>query len=179
VATYAQFIVEFPEFAGSDPAFVQAKMNVATLEVDATIWQDLYDQGVYLTTAQKLARAPSGNSGKLVNKDGTTVYDDDLDRYRTMVTGGIRVAGQCIDAPSYLGSPYAITGATNASPIVLTLPSTAGLASGQVALVSSVVGNVAANGTWTITVVDSTHVSLNGSIGNGVYVSGGSLQLLL
>jgi len=35
-------------------------------------------------------------------------------------------------------------------------------------------GNTAANGTWTITVTNSTTFSLNGSTGNGAYTSGGS-----
>lgn len=68
-----------------------------------------------------------------------------------------------------------ITGATNATPIVLTIPQGLLVASGQALVVSGVGGNTAANGTWnTVTVVDSTHVSLNGSIGSGAYTSGGS-----
>ena len=34
-------------------------------------------------------------------------------------------------------------------------------------------GNTAANGNWTITVVDATHFQLNGSVGNGTYTSSG------
>jgi RND family efflux transporter MFP subunit len=71
--------------------------------------------------------------------------------------------------------PLAINGASNASPIVLTLASTTNLATGQIAAVSDVGGNSAANGIWTITVVDGTHVSLTGSTGNGAYTSGGNL----
>jgi len=66
-----------------------------------------------------------------------------------------------------------ITGATNATPIVIT--STAhGLATGDYVDVSSVGGNTAANGFWPITVVDANSFSLNGSVGNGAYTSGGT-----
>src|SRR5206468_10432833 len=37
-----------------------------------------------------------------------------------------------------------------------------------------VAGNTAANGTWIITAMDSTHFSLNSSTGNGSYTSGGT-----
>jgi hypothetical protein len=70
-----------------------------------------------------------------------------------------------------------ITGATNASPIVLTVTSTFGLATGMPGLVTGVQGNPAANGYWpSFTVVDGTHVSLDGSTGNGAYTGGGVLE---
>lgn len=65
-----------------------------------------------------------------------------------------------------------VTGATNASPIVLT--STAhGLATGQIVTVANVGGNTAANGTFVITKVNDNSFSLDGSTGNGAYTSGG------
>jgi hypothetical protein len=69
-----------------------------------------------------------------------------------------------------------VLGATNASPIVLQVPSAAGLSTGMVGLVSGVQGNTAANGYWTMTVVDGTHVSLNGSTGNGTWTQGGVVE---
>lgn len=66
----------------------------------------------------------------------------------------------------------AITGATNASPIQIT--STAhGRSTNDVVSISGVLGNTAANGDWTITVVDANNFTLNGSAGNGAYTSGG------
>lgn len=65
--------------------------------------------------------------------------------------------------------------ATNVTPIVLTLDSNIIGATGEVVHVTGVVGNDAANGTYTITVIDPTHISLNGSTGNGEYVSGGQV----
>lgn len=67
----------------------------------------------------------------------------------------------------------AITGATNASPIVLT-SAAHGLTTGTRVTVSGVLGNTAANGTFTVTRVDADTFSLDGSTGNGSYTSGGT-----
>lgn len=71
-----------------------------------------------------------------------------------------------------------ITGATNATPIVVT--STAhGYTSDQLVSISGVVGNTAANGLRRITVIDANTFSLQDPdtganiAGNGVYTSGG------
>lgn len=67
-----------------------------------------------------------------------------------------------------------INGATNASPIVVACSGAHGFLTGMIVTISGVVGNTAANGTWQITVTDSTHYSLNGSTGNGAWSSGGT-----
>lgn len=66
-----------------------------------------------------------------------------------------------------------ITGATNASPIVIT---TAGhkWVTGQTVIIASVGGNTAANGTRVVTKISATQFSLNGTTGNGAYTSGGT-----
>jgi uncharacterized delta-60 repeat protein len=48
-----------------------------------------------------------------------------------------------------------------------------GLASGMQVTVSGVQGDTAANGTWTITVLDANTFVLNGSNNNGLYLTGG------
>jgi hypothetical protein len=48
-----------------------------------------------------------------------------------------------------------------------------GLSTGQTVTIYGVLGNTAANGTFTIAVTDSTHFTLNGTSGNGDYTSGG------
>lgn len=68
----------------------------------------------------------------------------------------------------------AVTGATNASPVVITSTGH-GLSTGHRVAISQVGGNTAANGNWTITVVDANTFSLNGSTGNGAYTSGGRI----
>jgi hypothetical protein len=74
-----------------------------------------------------------------------------------------------------LSGTTAITAATNASPIVITSASH-GLVTGDTVVVTAVGGNTAANGTWEVTVSSSTQFSLNGSTGNGAYISGGTVR---
>jgi hypothetical protein len=67
-----------------------------------------------------------------------------------------------------------VSSATNASPIVIGFTTPHGLNTGDPYALTAVVGNTATNGVWSaVTFVDSTHVSLNGSTGNGAYTSGG------
>ena len=75
-----------------------------------------------------------------------------------------------------LNTPVAVSGAaSNGSGLVrLTLASTAGLTSGQQITVSGVNGTTEANGTWTVNVIDATHVDLVGSTFANAYTSGGS-----
>lgn len=66
-----------------------------------------------------------------------------------------------------------ITGATNASPIVVTVTAH-GYETGDQATIANVLGNLAANGNWTITVLTADTFSLDGSTGDGAYTSGGT-----
>ena len=73
-----------------------------------------------------------------------------------------------------IGGPRGVNtdAATNTSPIVITTTSPFNdLITGSQVKVRGVPGNTAANGTWTITVIDSQHFSLNGSTGNGTFPS--------
>lgn len=63
--------------------------------------------------------------------------------------------------------------ATNASPIVVTVTAH-GYQTGDQATISNVLGNLAANGNWTITVLTDDTFSLDGSTGDGAYTSGGT-----
>jgi hypothetical protein len=60
------------------------------------------------------------------------------------------------------GSAAAITAASNASPIKITVANH-GLNTGETVVIAGVGGNTAANGTWVITVVDASNFNLNGS----------------
>jgi hypothetical protein len=70
--------------------------------------------------------------------------------------------------------PKSITGATNATPVVVTCTGH-GRAAGQVAQVSGVGGNTAANGKWLAANPAASTLELAGSSGNGAYTSGGTL----
>jgi len=83
-------------------------------------------------------------------------------------------------AESYIGQPALndqlapptriITGATNATPIVITSAANR-LLTGATVTITNVRGNTAANGTWVITAINGDTFSLNGSVGNGAYVA--------
>ncbi len=69
-----------------------------------------------------------------------------------------------------------ITGATNASPIEITTSGAHLLTTGNNVTISCVEGNTAANGTWYITVTGGTTFTLDGSTGNGAYLTGGIMR---
>ena len=66
----------------------------------------------------------------------------------------------------------AITGATNATPIVVTLAGH-GYSNGNTTTVAGVLGNTAANGSWTLANITSDTFELVNSVGNGAYTEGG------
>ncbi len=72
--------------------------------------------------------------------------------------------------------PIVVSGATNASPIILSVASAP--LTGTKVYVYDVGGNAAANGFRTVTRIDGTHVSLDGSGGSGAYTSGGAMQII-
>ncbi len=60
--------------------------------------------------------------------------------------------------------------------IRLTVSSTTGMTTGDVRTVFNVGGTTEANGTWTITVIDATHIDLQGTTFTNLYTSGGSVN---
>ncbi|WP_374210647.1 beta strand repeat-containing protein [Dermatobacter hominis] len=101
----------------------------------------------------------------------TTTVDATHLLLNTSVANGAYTGG------GHYGSPSGtiLNGATNASPIVVATTGPHGLLTGSVINIAGALGNTAANGTWTVTAVDATHVALNGSTGNGNYTSGGNM----
>lgn len=93
--------------------------------------------------------------------------------------------GYCVNGTSALQTPggfantmslsYTISNTTGAgvSPIVVTTTTTHALFTGQQVDISGVLGNLAANGRFQITVINTTSFSLNTSTGNGSYTGGG------
>lgn len=67
-----------------------------------------------------------------------------------------------------------ITDATNATPIEIEAEGHE-VATGDSVTVSGVLGNTAANGTFTATKVDANHFTLNSSVGNGTYSGAGTI----
>jgi prepilin-type N-terminal cleavage/methylation domain-containing protein len=87
-------------------------------------------------------------------------------------TGPLPAMPKYLLALSGLGFPAAITNATFATPIVIT-SAAHGLMDGDRVDIAGVVGNTAANGIWTVQVVDLNRFQLQGSVGNSAYTSGG------
>lgn len=77
-----------------------------------------------------------------------------------------------------IGPPSPISNATFAAPIVITTPNPHGLVTGQNVSIVGVRGNLAANGSFTITVTGPTTFSLNGSAGSAAYLGDGTYQSL-
>lgn len=72
---------------------------------------------------------------------------------------------------------FTITAATNATPIVVTLPEAHGLYPGALVTITQAQGNTAANGVWQVTTPSSTTLGLlnrttaANSVGNGTYAA--------
>lgn len=100
--------------------------------------------------------------------------------FHTFEVGAFGVNGTGIFAqvpyvPSFL-APKKVTGATNASPIVITTSAAHGYTTGDTVFTRYIQGNTAANGTFSITVISPTTFSLNASVGNGAFT--GTLGLV-
>lgn len=110
-------------------------------------------------------------TGLILTRDGNTPLDAaSAPTFRVYGPNGLMTNGTGSGSFKDSGS---ITGATNASPIVITSASH-GLTTGTRVTISGVGGNTAANGTFTITRLDANTFSLDGSSGNGAYTSGGT-----
>jgi hypothetical protein len=117
--------------------------------------------------------AQSVPDGPNVNQSGgppVTAYSKLLFR-----DGSGNVQYSCVAKSKTKLSSLTVTGATNATPIVITTSATHGLATDNIVTITGVLGNTAANGTFTITVVSGTTFSLNSSVGNGAYTSAGAV----
>ena len=104
------------------------------------------------------------------NTSDTPVDADSAPGYRVYGASGVMDNGTGSLSAKESGT---ITGATNASPIVITSANHK-LTNGVRVVVSGVLGNTAANGTFVVANVTSNTFELQGSSGNGTYTSGGT-----
>lgn len=110
-----------------------------------------------------LAALVKNSSGVPVNADAAPTYRAyDADGLLPDVTGSLSFK-----------DTGGVTGATNASPIVVTSVGH-GLTAGARVTVAGVGGNTAANGTFTVSAVTDDTFTLASSTGNGAYTSGGT-----
>jgi hypothetical protein len=88
------------------------------------------------------------------------------------LSGGLSSWGPGVGFEAY-DAVQTVTGGTGngVSPIVLTVASTANYTTGQTVYSNANAGNTNANGAFVCTVVDGTHISLNGTTGNGTWTT--------
>jgi hypothetical protein len=89
--TAESFKLAHPEFANADDDLVELKIADAEDLCPSAVWGDFADSGVRFRTARALALLPASRDLRLVNKDGSTVYDADLARLVLTVASGGRV----------------------------------------------------------------------------------------
>ena len=88
------------------------------------------------------------------------------------------ISGTTFDLQSSSFDSQNVTGAANngAGLIRLAMASTAAWTTGSKVVVASVTGTTEANGNWVVTVIDATHLDLQGSTFTNAYVSGGTVK---
>jgi hypothetical protein len=103
----------------------------------------------------------------VTSSSGIPINADALPTYRVYGPNGFETGGSCT-----LRDSGAITGATNASPIVITSVAH-GLTTGARVTITGVAGNTAANTTAVVTKLTADTFSI-AVAGNGAYTSGGT-----
>lgn len=90
IPSLAEFRSEFPEFANASDPLVQAKLDDATDRTSASAWGTgrKRRQGIMLRTADLLAKSPFGRKLRMVMKDGSTPYTEDLRRMVRVAAAG-------------------------------------------------------------------------------------------
>lgn len=158
--------------------------TLAQLQSDATTLQKVLasTQTSSPTSLAQLATTVKGLLTDVTATLNTQVGDRYLysgTRYTTAPVGDLTQLAPLTSpatAPTIVPQPTAVSGAaSNGSGLIrLTVGSTTGLTSGQQLAVTGVNGTTEANGTWTINVIDATHIDLVGSSFTNAYTSGGS-----
>lgn len=127
------------------------------------------------------AGVPSPSSAPTLDSSGTGRIIGDLYGYVRFLDADGRVSSMSpiSDVLRASGdSRGAITGATNAAPIVITSASH-GLSTGTRVRVTGQQGNTAANGVWYVTRINADEFSLDGSVGNGDWIASEAPTLVI
>lgn len=93
---------------------------------------------------------------------------------RSNFSGTLSTSGYTLTTDN---ASWSVSNATNATPIQITTSTTNTLVTGQTVAIFGVGGNTAANATFTVTVINNTNFTLDGSVGNGAFTSGGTVLL--
>lgn len=150
------------------------------------------DTGGYRSASNEYSVAAGGAQIAAFNEDGVDIKEGTLKLNGTEAfpVPSAQIADKSItyrklQHPSttsvLLGSnsnpALTITGAANngSGLIRLSVADTSTFETGEIKTVSDVTGTTEANGTWTITVADATHIDLQGSTFTNAWVSGGTI----
>ena len=71
----AAFRSRFPEFEEGSNGIVQASLDAAATELNATEIGTAYDEAHGLLAAHKLAISPFGRAARMLNDDGKSTYE--------------------------------------------------------------------------------------------------------
>lgn len=107
----------------------------------------------------------------VVDSSQTPIAADALPTFRVYGPDGFIVDGTCTNKDT-----GAVENATDSTPITIT-STDHGLTTGTYVIVSDVLGNTAANGSFVVTRVNANQFSLDDSAGNGAYTSGGNWKV--
>jgi hypothetical protein len=93
--TVAQIVAEFPEFANTDSGLIQAKIEDASELLDATAFDDDFDEAVKYMTCHLIAVSPSGEFARLdpsKETDGaSSTYERHYRRIALKISGPMAV----------------------------------------------------------------------------------------
>lgn len=117
------------------------------------------------------------NENNTAIADAVNANSSDISGIGTTLESCVRIDGSKPFEKPQSYEKYNIQGATWATPIVINLPSHPFSDNDIVYVDEIITGNTAANGQWTITKVDADHFSLNNSVGNGLWTTGGIVYL--
>lgn len=157
--------------AGAAPYGIQAGVRVRT-EGDGQAWHN-YISNVSVT---KIRHAVLFNQagGASAAPNTNTIYHLVGKKVGTLVNFDAGNSNVIFHAEGdEVGAGAAITGASNATPIEITSIGHP-LGTGDQIYIVGVTGNTAANGYYTITNTGADIFTLDGSVGNGVYIAGGT-----
>ena len=91
--TVEKFRQTFEEFRKTEGATIQAKLDVAKLQVEPSVWGDKTDAGVLYLTAHLVAMSPAGMNAKLKPSEREALYKPTYTALKKQVTFGLRTAG--------------------------------------------------------------------------------------
>ena len=174
------YVVSPPSYWSFQPGYLAAVDAFHVTAAGGGFWQWEGITGDLQATYRGMVEQPIDATGTVTT--GTILVTASEYVYRfTAKNGGTianvimqtTVAQSTSTAATTLSASAAVAGTGGV--VRLTTGSTASWATGDIAVVTGLVGTTEGNGTWALTVVDGTHVELIGSVFVNTYVSGGTV----